>query len=381
MLNRRKPHNQAAGDEQEALLDASADSNWSLHVEQSIPPRLDQDTGLIDLSNASQPIISPYLQTPVSLSNQRRAHEKSPTTSNHTRLGSDVLVNNNIYLGTTNQFIPTSFNSSTISSYNQANSGENYALEPTSGNRHFRAIDISTFRHNQPQSSSNSDFIYYTVQPGDTLQNLSVKYSCPVASIKRLNNLWSDQEFFGLTRLKLPTGKLRLLADIIGEESHPDGHQGSPALKPLISDTDHNLPVHSNHQQRDDSFKSDTQPCDAVSLNSVRNLANSIGDSIFKDFDLNIEKARAAARSYDDNAKAIKQSLAKSGNIVGDDDDENDPNKIAQREAETLLNDMSDYGLSFSGLILFIFIVCLICPLAYVIYLEETHHDPFNKGG
>lgn len=64
-----------------------------------------------------------------------------------------------------------------------------------------------------------TDFVYYNVQPDDTLHNISVRYSCPVASIKRLNNLFSEQEFFGLTRLKLPVGKLRLLENVIDGRS------------------------------------------------------------------------------------------------------------------------------------------------------------------
>lgn len=266
--------------------------------------------------------------------------------------------------------------------------------------------DSIELNFNEPRSTNQIDFVYYTVKPGDTLHNLSVKYSCPVASIKRLNNLWSDQEFFGLTKVKLPTGKLRLIADVIEEASNE-------TLPNTTTTTSLGQPNNSNNLQSNHETTSDdnihlysrqtpfyiySNPNEELNAqeNYVQTISNNdyLGpidnnnlirsDSIFRDFDLNIEKARTAALSYNENASAIMQSLAQSGNIVDDNNESNedylnDPNKIARREAEILLNDMSDFGLSYSGLILFVFIVCLIFPLAYVIYLEETHNNEFKK--
>ena len=194
----------------------------------------------------------------------------------------------------------------------------------------------SNYKHSHVQ-----DFVYYKVQPGDTLQNLSVRYSCPVASIKRLNNLWSDQEIFGLSRLKLPVGKLRLLATTYPIEESSSTPQIQYVENP-----------NANEQHQDETM---------------------LHDSLFKSMDVNIEKARTAAKLYD--ANAIMQTLAQNGNVTDNNEDTSEVSKIATREAEALLNDLSDFGLSYNFLLLFIFIVCLVCPLAYVIYLEETHHD------
>lgn len=242
----------------------------------------------------------------------------------------------------------------------------NYRLT-VSRNTYSRAIDISS---NEPCRQQSVDYIYYTVQPGDTLHNLSFKYSCPVASIKRLNNLWSDQEFYGLTKLKLPVGKLRLIADVIDDSSSKPNNYDTPTST-APSETLNQVTTTFNQCYSNHIYDAQLETTN-LDQSSTSTIAR---ESIFKDLDLNIEKARSAALSYNDNASAIMQSLADSGNIVANEEEINDPNRIACREAEILLNDMSDYGLSYSGLILFIFIVCLVCPLAYVIYLEENHHD------
>lgn len=280
---------------------------------------------------------------------------------------------------------------------------ELYEFGESSGvsNTHARVINISNQHHPSP---SPVDYIIYNIQPGDTLHNLSVKYSCPVASIKRLNNLWTDQEFYGLTRIKLPVGKLRLLADLIGGDNlrHPNQQQPdqlsypNSILTPTTSATTNTRnQLHAQaqgqyeianrvHQQQEDIY-------DHPSTSDIKT-----SDSLFKDFDLNIEQARTAALSYDENASDIMQTLAQGGNIVGDDTDMTssdfinlkDPNRTARREAEMLLNDMCDTDLSYNCLLLFIFIVCFICPIGYVIYLEEMsesrgqvpHHNVYPNG-
>lgn len=244
--------------------------------------------------------------------------------------------------------------------------GDSYELSrvgSTSNTGH--ALDNDEYRFKQ-----QTNYMHYTIQPGDTLQNLSVRYSCPVASIKRINNLWSDQEFYGLSKLRLPLGRLKLLADVLHEN---DDQQSNERVR--LSQTS---------DLRDTQF--DSTRGSSVASMSQNSLDHSSGqfiraniqnefrdnrtDSLFHDLDSSIEKARIAAKSYDENASAIMQTLAQTGNIV----DDSDLDRRAQTLTETPLNDLSEFGLSYNFLILFIFIICLVCPLAYVIYLEETHH-------
>lgn len=311
------------------------------------------------------------------LPNQRKTRDKSTppplqlpeTYTYHHHL--TTRNTNNLYL--TN----TSSTSSLIETYNQSY-GDSYEFGANSDS-FSRAIDLSNSDPFRQTSSTN--YVYYTVQPGDTLQNLSVKYSCPVASIKRLNNIWSDQEFYGLTKIKLPAGRLRLIAEVINEAtnktSSTETETHSVERTPWFDSSPEDF-NNSSHSRCQDFRPVEENGPSKLSHQDYQFKDTGLGssDSFFKNYDLNIERTRSAARCYD--ANAIMQSLAKSGNIVdnsGEEDDSSDPSKIARREAQNLLNDMSDYGLSYNGLILFIFIVCLICPLAYVIYLEETHHD------
>lgn len=260
----------------------------------------------------------------------------------------------------------------------------NYGDSHEFGSDHRTYSRTIGFSDESPRSSS--DFIYYTVQPNDTLQTLSVKYSCPVASIKRLNHIWNDQELYARSKVKLPVGKFRLLDDVIQEEI-----QKSTSASGSIVANNNDLTYPSDSLIRDESqsILANELSGNLIDFNSNASdynqslTRNSGGSSnvVFRTTDKNIEKARAAAQLYEAHAQDIMQTLAEGGNIVHDIDNYSSDIKQARREAETLLIDMSDNGLSYSCLILFVFIVCLICPLAYVIYLEETtlHSLESNK--
>lgn len=354
MINRRK---QYASDERGALLGSSyLENNPQSNAGASIDIGPQKNDNTLSGYSADGPnLYSNLVQLPV----QRKTRDKSPEST---------LPHINFLNRSSN---PGSTSSSNLGQRQIRN--ETYELQPN-GIHHSRAIDLS-LGQSSFKPPSQTDFIYYTVQPGDTLQNLSVRYSCPVASIKRLNNLWSDQEFYGLIRLKLPVGKLRLIADVIDAEK-----TSKTFLSQVPTTGERLLPSVGASRQ------STVAPSDVVepqfqeselhnAVNPIRlepefELTRNTSDSIFKDYDLNIEKARTAALSYEDNASLIMQTLAQGGNIIDDNCDE-----LAQSDSEILQYDISDYGLSYNGLLLFIFIVCLICPLAYVIYLEETHHE------
>ena len=258
------------------------------------------------------------------------------------------------------------------------NHGDTYELSgfsASSSNTEAYLIETDDIRYKQP-----ANYIYYTIQPGDTLQNLSVRYSCPVASIKRLNNLWSDLEFFGLSKIKLPLGRLRLLADVIDGGEQPNASSEGVAhdseLKSAREFMHHDVSPLLTSQGGSDTRGHKESPRGLDPEIRQTNLHNEDWMrtiSLFKNLDTSIESAKKAARSYNDNASAIMQTLAQTGNIV-DASDFEEKNNPARREAELPLNDLSDFGLSYNFLLLFIFIICLICPLAYVIYLEETHH-------
>jgi len=57
------------------------------------------------------------------------------------------------------------------------------------------------------------------IQPKDTLLSLSLKYNVPIAELKRVNNILTDQGFYALKRIKIPVRPYSLLLpDVHGEQ-------------------------------------------------------------------------------------------------------------------------------------------------------------------
>lgn len=72
------------------------------------------------------------------------------------------------------------------------------------------------------------EFTHYDIQPGDSLQSVCLRYACSINQVKRLNNLMTDQEFYGLRKIKLPLGKLGLLEDILKQQTnHSSGNNNN----------------------------------------------------------------------------------------------------------------------------------------------------------
>ena len=61
------------------------------------------------------------------------------------------------------------------------------------------------------------------VQPGDTLTNISLKYNIPVAELKRVNNILSEQQFYALKRIKIPVRAASLLTELLPDANEAKG--------------------------------------------------------------------------------------------------------------------------------------------------------------
>ena len=64
------------------------------------------------------------------------------------------------------------------------------------------------------------------VQPGDTLTKISLKYNIPVAELKRVNNIISENQFYALKRIKIPVRAASLLTELL-----PSVHQSKGEAK------------------------------------------------------------------------------------------------------------------------------------------------------
>ena len=56
----------------------------------------------------------------------------------------------------------------------------------------------------------------HLIEPGDTLLSLSIRFNVPIAELKRVNNILTEQGFYGLRVLKVPVQPFSLLL--------PEGH-------------------------------------------------------------------------------------------------------------------------------------------------------------
>lgn len=122
----------------------------------------------------------------------------------------------------------------------------------------------SSFQH-----TAEEEEVFYEkkIVEGETLQSLSLKYACPVSELKRVNNLIKDQDFFALTKLKIPMHRHGYLSEIRRQEeaeaakqkSHT-AHNGAAALP---SDSD--IPS--------DAVCSDVDVSDPETHHSVRTVS------------------------------------------------------------------------------------------------------------
>lgn len=272
-------------------------------------------------------------------------------------------------------------------------------------------------------SEPNIEYTYYDIQPGDSLQSICLRYTCPVSQVKRLNGLMTDQEFYGLRRLKLPLGKLALLEDALMQqdliqmhESNNNGPQkcvnspGSalsitnPRFKPLLSpmhssdniratnlphnshsftslrDFDHkhdkNVSIdlgaitphkHPNSSLLDTNgmrhktfIKSDISIEDAqITIDTLLTDTELQVPNVFEDLDYHVEKARAAAEHYDKRAVELADSID-----INSDGQSNPTTRVSK--IPELFFSGENFGLNLTKLIALIFFICLVIPLVYM---------------
>ncbi|XP_017778274.1 PREDICTED: lysM and putative peptidoglycan-binding domain-containing protein 3 [Nicrophorus vespilloides] len=65
------------------------------------------------------------------------------------------------------------------------------------------------------------------IEEGDTLQSLSIRYHCPIAELKRLNNIHKENEIFARNSIKVPA-KLMLIAGVHSSGNTSPKHKQKP---------------------------------------------------------------------------------------------------------------------------------------------------------
>lgn len=66
-----------------------------------------------------------------------------------------------------------------------------------------------------PRPPPQDQCVEAEVQPGETLASISLKYNIPVGELKRVNNIYSDTQFYALKRIRIPVKTASLLTEIL----------------------------------------------------------------------------------------------------------------------------------------------------------------------
>merc|ERR1712156_1274241 len=86
----------------------------------------------------------------------------------------------------------------------------------------YNLVDVG----NAPKAPPLDQCVEAEVQPGDTLTKISLKYNIPVAELKRVNNIISENQFYALKRIKIPVRAASLLTELL-----PSVHQSKGEAK------------------------------------------------------------------------------------------------------------------------------------------------------
>ena len=210
------------------------------------------------------------------------------------------------------------------------------------------SIPLSSIRSNaySDKPKPRTHCIERKIEPGDTLQSLSLKCGCTISQLKRANNLMSDQEFFGLTIVKIPIREYGLLSQVFREQKSsqksPESNSNQHREERLVS---------VGFKQ---TFNSDHDDSDI----------RSFMDNLDKDLQEIRGKVNLSIGKNNESSTAINLSTNLSESSLG--------NKVA-------VNEGSDSGLTLFHVIAIALCVCIVIPVIYVWLFEEnqlekTHH-------
>lgn len=188
------------------------------------------------------------------------------------------------------------------------------------------------------------------MEEGDTLQALSIRYHCPIAELKRLNNIHRENEIFAKKSIKVPARPFSVaLASV-----HTSG-TSSPKEEPDGTEIDTNILNLKLSRELLNIPKS--------SCSSVKNGAVEVNDIIFnssvKPVDKSCDNSPITEVHLHEEVRLLPQSVPMDETIL-----------------TKLMCSGADAGISWIALIVCVIIVIVAFPLIYVLYIAE-HPDQY----
>lgn len=95
---------------------------------------------------------------------------------------------------------------------------EAVALLPVDSSPKISKVQLRQRGHSQENGStadplSRYEFIHHTLQPGQTLAGIALRYNCQVSLLKQCNGLSNDSHLFALRTIKVPVPRNGMLTD------------------------------------------------------------------------------------------------------------------------------------------------------------------------
>lgn len=214
----------------------------------------------------------------------------------------------------------------------------------------------------KPTQKDEDEQLYYEreLTEGDTLRSLSLQYGCPVAEIKRINNMIQDQDFYAYKKIKVPIKKYSFLTETLKTETKSDKPQFNGIT--VVDETD------------TENTETDSESVCNMSDPETQRLMIKKSLSIRSQTGLQSKEARRFLRSMDkDLVKFCKSAKTRHESLD---------------EVVSLLTNRSiqpippprrkffghDCGLTWCSMIGFIVVLAILIPLGILSYLWFTGH-------
>ncbi|XP_013788275.1 lysM and putative peptidoglycan-binding domain-containing protein 3-like [Limulus polyphemus] len=187
------------------------------------------------------------------------------------------------------------------------------------------------------------DFLEHKVKKEDTLQRLSLLYSCPVSEIKRANNLQTDKELFARKSLIIPVRKHSILTEIL-PYAKSSSYEAS-SLRIVEDNT-----IHSDNER-------------TISIGIGRALAEEKHNGtveFLKAMDRDLAKIRDSTHTYKNSLEDVKATLT-SPRFA--------PIIFENPKKKSIFSGV-DCGISWWSLLVVIFVIGIVAPLVYMLYYK-----------
>lgn len=283
--------------------------------------------------------------------------------------------------------------------FDASSSGHNSRYElKTRNNLHNRnSPEKRKIYSDRDPSNDRYELIEKQLEDGDTLQSLSLKYGVTIYQLKRANGMMSDQDFYGLTSIKIPVKKFGI---------HTSQHQHSKSAEDLLTGDDNPVPQ-LNHMSHHNSSQTSTRSSSSVSQgSSPYNRSSSLNKSTAGhrlslsngnngDDDDNRPDVKQYIKSLDEDLKQMKDATQK---FLVSSDIQDVPVTIttAGGGLPHFINgyymphvnrsnnhkqhmDGADCGLSIWQVLILVIIVCILIPVIYIFMVEEKQIELHNQ--